>query len=78
MANALFPPKLAVVHAVNGEFDPALLDLELHPERWPEAGTPHAHSGHVSLKPRRKPAAPEAAETDRMAGAQNAIEPRQP
>lgn len=54
MAAALFPPKLALVTAVNGAFDPALLDLELHPERWPEAGSPHAHSGNVSLKPRRK------------------------
>ena len=59
MAAALFPPKLAVVHAVNGEFDPALLDLELHPERWPETATPHAHSGNVSLKPRRQSATPE-------------------
>ncbi|MDR3411386.1 MAG: GTP-binding protein [Formivibrio sp.] len=54
MSSALFPPKLALVTAVKGEFDPALLDLDLHPDRWPEAGTQHAHSGNVSLQPRRK------------------------
>lgn len=54
MAAALFPPKLAVVRSVNGEFDPALLDLELHPERWPQAGTPHAHSKNLPLQRRRK------------------------
>ncbi len=54
MSAALFPPKLAVVTSVNGTFDPALLDLELHPERWPEQGTPHAHSGNPPLTARRK------------------------
>ncbi len=54
MSAALFPPKLAVLTAVNGDFDPALLDLELHPERWPEQGAKHAHSANVPLTPRRK------------------------
>ena len=57
MAAALFPPKLAVAETVNGAFDAALLDLELHPERWPEAPTEHAHSANQArnpLTPRRK------------------------
>lgn len=54
MSAALFPPKLSVLTSVNGEFDPALLDLELHPERWPELGTLHAHSANVPLTTRRK------------------------
>jgi G3E family GTPase len=58
MGAALFPPKLAVVRAVKGLFDPALLDLELHPERWPEQQT-YAHqlnvvSGAYSATPQRK------------------------
>lgn len=58
MSAALFPPKLAVLTSTNGEFDQALLDLDLHPERWPEAGTPHAHSGNLPLIGRRKPRTP--------------------
>lgn len=61
MAAALFPPKLAVVQSVNGEFDAALLDLELHPERWPDVGSPHAHSNNVLLRPRKKVVQPEVA-----------------
>lgn len=56
MAQAMFPPKLAVVQAVQGDFDPALLDLELHPERWPEVSKPHAHSHHLRRPPRSQPA----------------------
>lgn len=57
MSAALFPPKLAVVTAVNGHFNPALLDLEWQSERWPETGSPHTHSANArpSLhKPQRK------------------------
>ena len=60
MCAALFPPKLAVITAVKGEFDSALLDLDLHPERWPEVGTLHAHSGNYPLQARRKVPLPEA------------------
>lgn len=37
MGTAFFPPKLAIVRSVNGVFANALLDLELHPERWPDS-----------------------------------------
>ncbi|GHD61999.1 CobW family GTP-binding protein [Jeongeupia chitinilytica] len=52
-AAALYPPKLAVVEARQGAFDPDLLDLALQADRWPvqeQAGTP-AHA----LAPRRTP-----------------------
>lgn len=62
MGAALFPPKFALVTAVNGEFDPALLDLDLQTERWPESGAAHAHSGNLPLKPRRKALSAELAE----------------
>jgi G3E family GTPase len=55
MAEAMFPPKLAIIQAVQGEFDPALLDLELHPERWPVTSIPNLHSNN--LRKRVKPAA---------------------
>lgn len=64
MSAALFPPKLAVLTAVNSEFDPTLLDLELHPERWPEPGTPHAHSANAPLLARRKAKPTTAAEPE--------------
>ncbi len=35
MGKAFFPPKLAIMRSVKGQFLPELLDLELHPERWP-------------------------------------------
>ena len=57
---ALFPPKLAVVRAIKGQFDPALLDLELHPERWPETvANSHAQAllqGAYSAAPQQKTA----------------------
>ncbi len=37
MGAAFFPPKLAMVRSVKGLFSPELLDLELHPERWPDS-----------------------------------------
>jgi len=37
MGRAFFPPKLAMVRSVKGQFSPELLDLELHPERWPDS-----------------------------------------
>lgn len=42
MGAALFPPKLAVVRAMKGRFAPELLELELHPERWPKIDSPIA------------------------------------
>ncbi|WP_028450408.1 CobW family GTP-binding protein [Chitinibacter tainanensis] len=54
MAAAQFPPKLAVQRARQGVFAADLLDLELHPERWP-AEPVAAPQGH-RLLPRRKAA----------------------
>ncbi|QZA81566.1 CobW family GTP-binding protein [Deefgea piscis] len=45
MGAAFFPPKLAITRAINGQFDLSLLDLELHPERWPALN----HSANVQL-----------------------------
>ncbi|WP_410499548.1 CobW family GTP-binding protein [Chitinibacter sp. S2-10] len=54
MAAAQFPPKLAVQRAHQGVFDAALLDLELHPERWPnEAELADSRNSH-RLMPRKK------------------------
>lgn len=54
MAAAQFPPKLAVAHARQGVFGPELLDLELHPERWPELPELIAQTNSHRLMPRRK------------------------
>ncbi|WP_169741307.1 CobW family GTP-binding protein [Andreprevotia chitinilytica] len=56
LGDALFPPKLAVVTAVKGAFDAALLDLALDASRWPDAPQPHQHglAAQTSLAPRRK------------------------
>lgn len=60
MANAAFPPKIAVVETRQGLIDPDLLDAPLLAERWQE---PQAHaSSHNPLAPRRKAEAPVAAE----------------
>ncbi|SMC26955.1 GTPase, G3E family [Andreprevotia lacus DSM 23236] len=54
LADALFPPKLAVVDAYKGAFDPALLDLTLDEARWPQQPQAHVHSGNAVLQPRRR------------------------
>ncbi|WP_348946232.1 GTP-binding protein [Chitinibacter sp. FCG-7] len=54
MAAAQFPPKLAVAHARQGVFAAELLDLELHPERWPDAPESIAQTHSHRLMPRRK------------------------
>jgi G3E family GTPase len=46
MGVALFPPKLAVVRAIKGRFAPELLELELHPERWPTIDSPALENTH--------------------------------
>jgi G3E family GTPase len=49
---ALFPPKLAVVRAIKGRFAPELLELELHPERWPETlANTHSRAAHGAYSP---------------------------
>ncbi|MGL6041332.1 MAG: CobW family GTP-binding protein [Deefgea sp.] len=68
MGVAFFPPKLAMVRSVKGQFSPELLDLELHPERWPESlenshrqGTHHGtYSPALSRQSRLKPASAQA------------------
>ncbi len=53
MGAAFFPPKLAITRAIKGQFDFGLLDLELHPERWPALNdATHAQLGLYS--PSRK------------------------
>ncbi|WP_157315066.1 GTP-binding protein [Chitinibacter sp. GC72] len=54
MAAAQFPPKLAVAHARQGVFAPEMLDLELHPERWPDVPESIAQTHSHRLMPRRK------------------------
>ncbi|AOY01221.1 GTP-binding protein [Jeongeupia sp. USM3] len=49
LAEALYPPKQAVVAARQGAFDAALLDLALQTGRWPEKPQPGSHA----LAPRR-------------------------
>lgn len=58
MGAAFFPPKLAIVRSVKGQFSPALLDLELHPERWTPSlenshprGVPHGAYSPASSRP---------------------------
>ncbi|GLS04061.1 cobalamin biosynthesis protein CobW [Chitiniphilus shinanonensis] len=51
MGEALFPEKLAIVEAVNGAFDPALLDLALDARRWGD--TVQRPAGHGLTPPRR-------------------------
>ncbi|WP_432722556.1 GTP-binding protein [Jeongeupia wiesaeckerbachi] len=58
-AAALYPPKLAVVEARQGAFDPALLDLALEAERWPAAA--EAKTLAHTLAPRRSVATGRAA-----------------
>ncbi|WP_297572947.1 GTP-binding protein [uncultured Deefgea sp.] len=49
MAAAFFPPKLAITRAIKGQFDLGLLDLELHPERWPvQHSGAHAQVGRYT------------------------------
>ncbi|QLG88900.1 GTP-binding protein [Chitinibacter bivalviorum] len=62
MAAAQFPPKLAVQRAHQGVFAAQLLDLELHPERWPEAQTTGQAQSH-RLMPRKKAVDPDFAST---------------
>ncbi|MBM3115881.1 CobW family GTP-binding protein [Jeongeupia naejangsanensis] len=50
-AAALYPPKLDVVEARQGAFDPALLDLSLLAERWPAASG--VKTAAHALAPRR-------------------------
>ncbi|KAF0814644.1 Zinc-binding GTPase YeiR [Andreprevotia sp. IGB-42] len=62
MAGTLFPPKLAVVDALKGAFDPALLDLALDTTRWGDAGAASLHAGNGLQALRRRAAAEVAGE----------------
>ncbi|TJZ77414.1 CobW family GTP-binding protein [Chitiniphilus eburneus] len=61
MGEALFPEKLAIVEAIKGDLDPALLDLALDTRRWGNVVVRPAGHG---LTPSRRQGAPVQAETE--------------
>ncbi|WP_373973613.1 GTP-binding protein [Chitinibacter sp. SCUT-21] len=54
MAAAQFPPKLAIAQARQGVFGAELLDLDLHPERWPALPNEPTQVTAHRLMPRKK------------------------